>query len=75
MSGPPWKVGDRVMFATFDDEDADTRDADMTTGTVRAVSDDPYADIEVYSDYYFEVRDWDPFCFIPEAEGKRRMAR
>ena len=71
-----WKVGDRVMFATFDHDDADTRDADGTTGTVKAVpSDDPFDDIEVYSDFYFEVREWDPFCFVSEAEGKRRLGR
>jgi hypothetical protein len=74
-SGPPWSVGDRVMFATFDHEDADTRDADGTMGTVRAVADDPFDWIEVYSDFYFEVRGWDPFCFISEAEGNRRLGR
>jgi hypothetical protein len=26
-------------------------------------------DIEVYSDFYLEVREWDPFCFI--APSKR----
>jgi hypothetical protein len=57
------------MFGTFDHEDADTRDADGTLGTVRAVPGGPMDDIEVYSDFYLEVREWDPFCFI--APSKR----
>lgn len=69
--GPPWNVGDRVMFATSDHEDADTRDADGTTGTVRAVPGGPYDDIEVYSDFYREVREWDPYCFVADRRIRR----
>lgn len=79
MSGlytkPMWNVGDRVMFVTFDHDDADTRDADGTCGTVTAVGGGLFDDIEVRSDFYCEVRAWDPFCFINEAEGNQRLRR
>jgi hypothetical protein len=32
--GPPWHAGERVMFATFDDPQADLREQDGNTGVV-----------------------------------------
>lgn len=31
---PPWEVGQKLRFLTFDDDDADTRELDATTATV-----------------------------------------
>ena len=37
MSGPPWTVGQRLMLATFDVEDADLRELDSDTVEVLEV--------------------------------------
>lgn len=60
-TGPPWSVGDFVEFASFDSENADTRELDGTTA--RVVDVDKERDmVRVQSLYGFRWHD--PFEFV-----------
>jgi hypothetical protein len=50
VSGPPWTIGQRVQFATFDAESGDERELDGTYGTVLKVS-ETFDLVCVSSDY------------------------
>jgi len=61
MNGPPWRIGQRVEFATFDSDDADTRELDGTAATVLAIDAD--RDLVKVQSRYGE-RWHDPYEFI-----------
>ena len=58
----PFKVGDRVEYATGDHDDADTRELDATSATILEVGAGPNDPIRVDSQY--GTRWDDPYCFV-----------
>lgn len=65
----PWRVGERVWFATFDDEDADTRELDGTRAEILEISDDGNT-VRVRSDY--GPRWHDVYAFVTKQSPSQR---
>ena len=56
-----WRVGQRVYFATFDHQDADTRELDATAATVVEIDE---ANQAVTVDSIYGRRTFDEYDFV-----------
>jgi hypothetical protein len=60
---PPWDEGQKVVFGTFDDPDADTRDLDGMTGVVVSCDGTDEATVKIDSPGY-DLWLGDPYALL-----------